>query len=359
MKLAKIFLFLFLLILLSCLDTQNQSTAQSGENPKSGQDLFPNYSYGSEHIYPSDSLLVPEDGIGLPDGNILVSHYENGLELIRKDGTHRPFGNFQKAGYTDGGAVGVFLENDNKHVLVSCIYSGELFRVNTETEKVELIYNHPYGINNIYRDRQGVIWISQSANNEAGSSQALDKAFYYSTPSGAIYKLDSGTDGKEKEARLMADSLYFANGITMDEEEEHLLVSEYRMDRITSFKVDREQDKLVEKKPYAYILTPDNLERDNNGNIWVASILQNKILAVDKRDKTVHTIFKAPGDINDQMQMKWTENNHQGKSVGDAYHPDMHKPLPGPITGVFWSHDGKQVYLTGLGSHLLKYDYPQ
>ncbi|MFD2517616.1 SMP-30/gluconolactonase/LRE family protein [Salinimicrobium flavum] len=352
------FLFLSFFVHFSCLESQPQPKTESEVKPQSDQTSFPNYSYGSEHIFPSDSLLVPEDGVGLPDGNILVSHDEYGLQLIGKDGKHRPFGNMREAGYTDGGARGVFLEDDKKYVLVSCIYSGELFRVNTETEKAELIYNHPYGINNIYRDRRGDIWISQSANNQSGTTEALDAAFYHSTPSGAVYRLKSNTDGAEKEVRLMADSLYFANGITMDAEEEHLLISEYRMDRITSFKVDREEDKLVEKKPYAYILTPDNLERDKNGNIWVASLLQNKIFAIDKIDKSIHTVFNAPGEINAQMQMKWTENNHQGKTVGEAYHPDMWKPLADPLTGIFWSHDREQVYLTGLGTHVLKYDYP-
>ncbi|MEZ5022447.1 MAG: hypothetical protein R2728_04150 [Chitinophagales bacterium] len=45
---------------------------------------------------------------------------------------------------------------------MSDITDGKIYRVNVATEVVELIYDHPYGINTIYRDKTGALWFSQS-----------------------------------------------------------------------------------------------------------------------------------------------------------------------------------------------------
>lgn len=324
------------------------------------EEPFPNYTYSSEHVIPSQaSLIAPEDGVGLPDGRIVVAHNEDGLHAITKDGTSMPFGNMNNAGYAKGGARGVFLEPDNEHLLVSCVYSGKIFRVNIEGETSTVIYRHPYGINNIYRDKRGIIWFTQSANNENGTSKALDDAFANPLPTGAVYRLRTEGGQTVSDAKLVADSLFFANGITMDEQEEHLFVSEYRMDRILRYQVDPSQDTLISKEQYSLILSPDNLERDPQGNIWVASLMQNKVFGIDKDNRSRHEIFSVHSEINEKIRQEWVRKTNLGKSVMDVYHPDMWKPLTGPLTGVFWSYNREKVYFTGLGTKILEYPYDE
>ncbi|MCG9970930.1 SMP-30/gluconolactonase/LRE family protein [Christiangramia crocea] len=353
-------------ICLSCTNTVKTEDGDTESAPikidisKEGKDAgFPLFEYDSTHVFPTTrDLDVPEDGAGLPDGRLVVADDTDGLHLIEKDGSHRIFGKMKEKGYKEGGARGVFLEDNNKFLLVSCVYSGKIFRINIETEDTEMIYQHSYGVNNVYRDKKGSIWFSQSSNNPNGTSEALDDAFATPIPTGAVYMLKEGRkDNEEMEAKLVADSLYFANGITMDKDEEHLFVAEFRIDRILRFKIDREKDTLSEKQHYAFVLSPDNLETDENGNLWLASLIQNKILAIDKDDQSIHNVFSAPSPDNSKKQLEWVLKTHLGESIIDIGEPEMWKPLNNPLTGVFWSHDRSTVYFTGLGNALLRYDY--
>jgi hypothetical protein len=36
--------------------------------------------------------------------------------------------------------------------------------------------------------------------------------------------------------------------------------------------------------------------------------------------------------------------------------PDLWKPLPGALTGMFWSQDYKTFYVMGLGNAALKFE---
>ena len=355
MKSHELQLFFLLLIVTSCSFNEEKNNSMEKKS-KVIQPSFPNYSYSPENSIPgSADLYLPEDGAGLPDGRIIVADNEDGLHVILEDGSTRSFGNMKKAGYSDGGARGVFLEKSGKHVLVSCINSGEIYRINIEKETSEIIYRHNFGINNIYKDRDGNIWFTQSAENPNGTTEALDEAFANPIPTGALYRLKKEKKGGSYKPEMMADSLFFANGITMDESEEHVYVAEFRMDRIIRFLLSK--DTIINKEQYSIILSPDNLERGPNGHIWVASLIQNKILAIDKNDRSRHEVFSAKSQMNEEKQKEWVRKNHLGKSVKDIGHPDMWNPLTGPLTGIFWSYDQNEIYFTGLGSKVLKYPF--
>jgi len=59
-------------------------------------------------------------------------------------------------------------------------------------------------------------------------------------PNGAIFRM---ADLKSVPAKI-ADSLYFANGITIDKDEKNLFVAKTMMDRVHSFEVDIIKGKL-------------------------------------------------------------------------------------------------------------------
>ena len=123
---------------------------------------FPRWTFEESHVFPqARGLSRPEDGKALPDGRLVVADESHGLRLIDPEGSHRPFGQFVKAGYVHtppeppGGLQAVFLEQDSRYLLVGDIYTGKIYRVDVETEQTKLIYDHPYGINSVYRDRRG------------------------------------------------------------------------------------------------------------------------------------------------------------------------------------------------------------
>lgn len=161
MKLSIYSIFLFALIFISC-ESRNKKN-QINTSEKSAEQL-PYLTFQKENLFPGDgSLLRPEDGVAFADGRVIVADQAKGLRLIEKDGSNRPFGNFTEAGFvhnppeTIAGPNGLFLEHDKQHLLMCDISNGKIYRINIASEKVSLVYDHPFGVNSIYRDKTGAI----------------------------------------------------------------------------------------------------------------------------------------------------------------------------------------------------------
>ena len=324
---------------------------------------FPRWTFETSHVYPPDrGLARPEDGKALPDGRIVVADERYGLRLIERDGSHRPFGQFNKAGYLHtppqrpGGAQAVFLEHDARHLVVGDIYTGKMYRVNVETEETRLIYDHPYGVNSVYRDRRGTIWFTQSTNNsEQRGKEELWAAVDRPIPTGAILKLPGSGDQIAEQAEEVVGSLYLANGITLDRTESSMYVSESNMDRVLRFRVDVENGLVSEREVYQNVYIPDNLAIDTDNNLWIASPVGNKVIVVDHKCHTVHTVFRAESKSHAAFVDEWVNRSHFGQSRNDLLIPESFKPLSNFLTGLFFSPNFDTVYFTGLGNVILKY----
>jgi sugar lactone lactonase YvrE len=91
--------------------------------------------------------------------------------MIEKDGSNRPFGDFNAVGFvhnppeTIAEPNGLFFEHDKQHLLMCDFATGEIYRIDVKSEKVIQVYDHPFGVNAIYRDKTGAIWFSQSSGN--------------------------------------------------------------------------------------------------------------------------------------------------------------------------------------------------
>ena len=335
---------------------QNATTCRSAK--------FPNIKFSESNIFPeSRSLRHPEDGRALADGRIIVGDEENGLVVISKDGTLRPFGKFKEAGWvhnppnSPAGPNGMFLESDGRHLLLVNVYSGQIYRIDTKTESVKMIYDHVYGINSILRDSRGTIWFTQSAKNSdengaGGMWAAVDRP----TDSGAVYYLKGSGDDVIAPAVEAANDIYFANGIALEKSEKYLYVAETMFDRVLRFEVDAETGGLTNRETYQYVMTPDNIAFDSSGNLYIASPISNKVFAVDSKCGSLHTVFSAPSASNAKMQNEWTTRSRLGKPLLALLTPEMWNPLPGVLTGMFWSRDRKTFYITGLGSAILRYE---
>ena len=323
-------------------------------------DELPNLTFSEANVFPKTrSLHHPEDGRALADGRIIVGDEENGLVVINRDGKLRPFGKFKEAGWkhdppnAPAGPNGVFMESGGGHLLLVNVYDGKIYRVDTQTEAVKMIYDHVFGINSVVRDRNGTIWFTQSAENKdaAGMWSAVDRPM----PTGAVFYLKGKGDEVAGPAVKAADGIYFANGIALDKAEKYLYVAETMFDRVLRFEVDPKTGALKNRETYANVTTPDNLAFDVSGNLYIASPISNKIFAVDKNCRSLHTVFYAESESNSKMQNEWTTRSRTGEPLLDLVTPENTKPLPGAITGMFWSQDGKTFYITGLGDAILRY----
>ena len=77
---------------------------------------------------------------------------------------------------------------------------------------------------------------------------------------------------------------------------------------------------------------------------------------VDFKNHSQHIIFDGSNKANLKITNEWNRRSHLGMERLELLSPDLTHPLPGLLTGMFFSNDGKTLYITNLGNDLLKYD---
>lgn len=318
--------------------------------------------FDRSHIFPeAGALRRPEDGAMLPDGRIVVSDQYSGLWLVDGSGVGRPFGKFGEAGFrhdppgNPAGPNGLFLEPDGQHLLMADLLTGKIYRINLENEAVSEIYDHPWGVNALCRDSLGGLWFTQSLENGPGSDFGDVRAgFDDRSPKGSVWYLPYRDGQFGDTAVIVAANLHFANGICLDVDENFLYVAETNMDRIIRFAVSREHGLLLGGDVFWQVGTPDNIRFDDRGRLLVASLVYNRVYAIDPACQRLETVYQAPSAANRQMSAEWQLRTRRGEKVSDLLNPDLCRPLDGMITGMFPSNNGRELYVTGNGSYLLR-----
>lgn len=323
---------------------------------------LPQWTFDASMLFPGDgSLLRPEDGVALADGRLIVGDQVHGLRLVEPDGSSAPFGEMVAAGYVhsppehSGGANGVSLEPGGTHLLVADIFHGGIYRVDVATGEAEQVYQHSYGVNTAVRDSRGAIWFTQSAQNtpEAGEAR-MWATVDIPAPEGALLRLGIQDGRLAEEAEVLVDSIYFANGVAIDETSGHLYVSETLGGRVLRYRVDLEAGVLSDRSVFVDGVEPDNLELDGEGHLWIALPLSNELLVVDTETGARHTAFSSSTPAQQEMAEEFHRRGQSGTPRMELLTPSMWAPLPSIITGVIISQGSGPVYLSGLGNDLVK-----
>ncbi|MEE4302601.1 MAG: SMP-30/gluconolactonase/LRE family protein [Wenzhouxiangella sp.] len=314
-------------------------------------------------LVPADrSLVRPEDGVMLADGTLLVADQVHGLVALGLDGDKRAFGDFEAAGYVhdppdrSAGPNGVALEPDGVHVLVADVLTGAIYRVNSRTEQVVRIHQHEFGVNSARRDRSGAVWFTQSTENNGPDSEARMFAAVDTKPmDGALFRLSPTNDHEPyPELQRKDQGLDFANGLAIDEERGYLYVAETMADRILGYRLSVLTGKLSNRRVIARVPTPDNIELDAAGRLWVASPIGNALLIVEPETGEWSTVFHPRTRAHDRLMLEWRRRTEGGEPRLELFGPEMWAPLPGLLTGVILTSDDGPVYLTGLGNALVQ-----
>jgi sugar lactone lactonase YvrE len=322
---------------------------------------LPRWSFAQDMIFPADrSLAVPEDGVALSDGRLIVTDQVHGLRLVETNGNSVPFGDLAGAGYVhappgrNGGAAGLSLEPDGRHLLLADFHAGAIYRVNVASGAAERVYQHRYGVNAAVRDSHGSIWFTQSTANapEAAEEQGW-AAVDAPTADGALLRLPAANGRLVTTAEVVVDGLLYANGLAIDERTGHLYVAETTGGRVLRYRVDLASGRVSDRAVFADI-AGDNLKLDDAGRLWVASPLANALVVVDTKTGDRHTVFQLQSPAQESRYAEFNRRGATGTSRLELLTPDLWMPLPGFVTGVILSGDGGPVYITGLGDALIR-----
>jgi sugar lactone lactonase YvrE len=329
-------------------------------------DRLRTWSFEESSTFPAAKGLVrPEDGLALRDGRIVVADQEHGLRVIAADGSTRSFGRFAEAGYVHAppsqtaGPNGVSLEPDGVHALIADVFTGAIYRVNLETEATERIYTHAFGVNTAVSDSTGAVWFTQSTENRAGpqSVARLFEPFDKYSADGALYRIaPPSPDGANEPARRVLAGLSFANGIAIDEARGRIYVAETLGDSITAHRLSVESGELADRRSFATVSAPDNVELDEHGRLWVASPVQSAIYVFDPESGDARTVFRARTTKSERAVAEWSRRKAAREPLLELFAPDLWAPLPGAATGIILTPGGGPLYVSGLGDALIKLD---
>ena len=354
--------FVTMALCFTCIPLLAGCTRDTGDRDLGDAETLPQWAYDSTMIFPGDrSLTRPEDGVPLSDGRLIVADQVHGLRRVELDGTSAPFGELVAAGYVhhpptqSGGANGISLEPDGSHLLVADIFHGGIYRVDVATGATERVYQHRYGVNTAVRDSRGAIWFTQSAHNtpEAGEAR-MWATIDIPVPEGALLRLGVQGGRLAEEAEVLVDSLYFANGIAIDETSGHLYLSETVGGRVLRYRVDLDAGRVSERSVFVDSVAVDNLELDGEGHLWLVLPLTNEVLMVTTATGARHTAFRSVTPAQQEVVREFLRRGELGTSRMELFTPATWAPLPGPITGVIVGAGGGPVYLTGLGDALVR-----
>lgn len=314
-------------------------------------------------IFPADkSLNRPESGVVLADGTLVVADQVHGLVALSADGTSRSFGNLTAAGYIHappdnaGAPNGVSFEPGKTHLLVADIFTGALYRVDIAAETSAMIYDHPFGMNYAHRDSTGAIWFTQSTENTApNAEERMFAAVNVKMGDGSLYRLPPSAEGEPLGApEVKLTGLNFANGFAVDEARGEIFMSETLGGHVLGYKVDIAAGTLGDRRIVAEVTSPDNVEQDETGLLWVASPISSEMITINPDTGETRVVFHPVNPAGDAAAAEFRRRRDAGEPTIDLLTPDVPGQLPGLMTGVILTPGGGTIYVSSLGNALVK-----
>jgi sugar lactone lactonase YvrE len=118
-------------------------------------------------------------------------------------------------------------------------------------------------------DSKDRIWVSNSTDR-----QNIEEALQKPAADGCVVLIEEGRP------RIVAEEIFFANGLAIDREETFLYVAETMKRRVLRFKIGGDgslTDREVYGPPLGNLGFPDGIAFDEAGNLWVTFPLWNTI----------------------------------------------------------------------------------
>lgn len=289
-------------------------------------------------------------------GAIWVSHVlpsgGGGVARLAADGTPHPV-------LAGAGAPADFMPNgwsmasDGSFLIANLGDSGGAWRLGTEGDCSPLLlkvggYDVP-PVNFVHLDEQGRVWISVSTWRVP-----RDRAMHRGVADGFVILMD-GVDRPET-ARIVADGLGYTNEVKVDPSGRWLYVNETMARRLSRFEVKGgalgSRQTVVD---YIDGVIPDGFDFDEEGGVWCASVMSNRIVRVGP-DTRQHVVLEDcdPEEIAASMK-RWRDGGYSREDlmIGAT------RPLKNIASITFGGADLKTVYCGSLaGSALATFRSP-
>jgi sugar lactone lactonase YvrE len=239
-------------------------------------------------------LLRPEGVVALDDGSIYTADARGRCSRVGQDGQTAFLGSL-------GGMPNGICMDHRGNCIVANIGNGEVQSLSPDGHHQVLLTeadgkristpNFPLV------DSKKRLWVSNSTYR-----QNLDEALQKPEADGSIVLIENGA------ARIVAEDIYFANGLATDEEEIFLYVAETMKRRILRFRIGA-HGSLSDAEVYGPGFLgkfgfPDGIAFDEAGNLWITFPLRNAVgyLSPDRELKVFledpeGQILKHPSNI--------------------------------------------------------------
>ncbi len=204
--------------------------------------------------------------------------------------------------------------------------------------------------NFIVLDSTGRLWITVSTRKIPRADDYRADAH-----SGFIAVAEPG----ESDARVVADNLGYTNECVIDEANGCVWVNETFGRRLTRFTIQLDPAGLVQLVDKHTVhefqagTYPDGLALDEDGFLWVTSIISNRILRVSPKGQCT-IVFED----SDEAHLDWTESAFQGGSLGREHLDKAYGDAMQNLSNLaFGGADRCRIYLGNLlGSSIPFFD---
>ncbi|RJQ86488.1 MAG: SMP-30/gluconolactonase/LRE family protein [Desulfobacteraceae bacterium] len=204
-------------------------------------------------------LMRPEGAMALDDGTLYAADGRGQCAHIQRDGRTEFFGDL-------GGAPNGICIDPRGPCIVANIGNGQVQSVQPDGRH-EILLTHAGGRrmrapNFPFLDSKGRLWVSNSTEQEDISSVLVDPK-----PDGCVVLIENGR------ARIVAEGIYFANGLTLDHEEACLYVAQTMRRNILRYRILSDGTlgpaELFGPDFLGRLGFPDGIAFDAAGNLWV------------------------------------------------------------------------------------------